>query len=104
MEGVPARGPPSSMLQIPSGACVPTFHVEAEIGSQPGEPELLVPDHLVRHVAPSVAGEHHLHADVHACRSPLLERAEAAVLAVVAVDDALAERDAGTAGRSGSEI
>jgi hypothetical protein len=40
-------------------------HVEADVGGQPGEPELLVPDLCVGHVAPSVAGEYHLHADVH---------------------------------------
>ncbi len=40
-------------------------HVEAEVGGQPGEPEFLVPDLLVGHVAPSVAGEYHLQANVH---------------------------------------
>ena len=40
-------------------------HVEAEVGGQSGEPELLVPDLFIGHVAPSVACEHHLHTDVH---------------------------------------
>jgi hypothetical protein len=40
-------------------------HVEAEIGGQPGEPQLLVPGLLVGDVAPPVGGEDHLETHVH---------------------------------------
>src|SRR4029450_1656559 len=39
--------------------------VEAQVDGLPGEAQLLVPDLLVGHVAPAVAGEDHLQADVH---------------------------------------
>jgi len=40
-------------------------HVEAEVGGQSREPQLLVPGLLIGHIAPPVAGEGHLQADVH---------------------------------------
>src|SRR5690349_24638943 len=39
--------------------------VEAEIGGEPRQPDLLVPHLRVRAVLPAVAGEHHHHADIH---------------------------------------
>ena len=39
--------------------------VEARVGGEAREPDLLVPDAVVRAVVPAVAGEHHHHADVH---------------------------------------
>ena len=40
-------------------------HVEAGVGGEPRQADLLVPDLVVRAVVPAVAGEHHHHADVH---------------------------------------
>ena len=39
--------------------------VEAEIGGEPRQPDLLVPHAIVGAVVPAVAGEHHHHADIH---------------------------------------
>src|SRR5579863_6187265 len=41
-------------------------HVEAELVGEPRQAQLLVPDLLIADVAPAVAGEDHLNADIHA--------------------------------------
>ena len=44
--------------------------VEAQIGGEPGQPDLLVPHAGVGAVVPAVAGEHHHHANVHSAFRP----------------------------------
>ena len=43
--------------------------IEAEVGGEPRQPDLLVPHAIVGAVVPAVAGEHHHHADIHEASS-----------------------------------
>ena len=40
-------------------------HVEARVGGEPRQPDLLVPHLVVADALPAIAGEHHHHADIH---------------------------------------
>ena len=43
--------------------------IEAQVGGEPRQPDLLVPHAIVGAVLPAVAGEHHHHADIHEASS-----------------------------------